>query len=294
MHKERLRGIIAPLVTPFNQNENLDEITFRREVKYLLGTGIHGISPGGSTGEGAVLSDDELARMVEIIQEENKNHLPIVAGIIRNSARDAVRAGLAVKKAGASALMVTPTHYNVLVPDEEGNFDFYRRISEEVGLPIIIYNVVPQNPIGPSLFNRMLENIENVVGIKQSVGGIQAFYEMKLLCGEKALIYSATDDMLYSTFDLGADGAIAAILTAFPEISVQIWDAVQEGNDEEAKALQHKIYLVWQVIKGDHFPRRIKETLRQLGREVGIARSPILEATEEEKQRIKEALKNLG
>jgi 4-hydroxy-tetrahydrodipicolinate synthase len=293
MNKQALRGIIAPLVTPFDQNENFDEKTFRKEVQYLLNTGIHGISPGGSTGEGAVLSDEELVRMVEIIKEENKNNIPIVAGIIRNSARDAVKAGLAVKKAGATALMVTPTHYNVLVPDEDGNFDFYKRLSDEVGLSIIIYNVVPQNPIGPSLFSRMLENIEHVVGIKQSVGGIQAFYEMKLLCGDKGLIYSATDDMLYSTFDLGADGAIAAILTAFPEISVRIWDLVQEGNGAQAKELQHKLYPAWQAIKGDHFPRRIKETLHQLGREVGIARSPILEATEKEKENIKAALKYL-
>lgn len=293
MKKEFLKGIIAPLVTPFNKAGDIDEDLFRNEVKYLLKADVHGISPGGSTGEGAMLSNNELVRLIEIIQEENIKNIPVVAGIIRNSTKDAIIAGLAVKKAGASALMVTPTSYNVLVPDDNGNYEYYKSIAEEVDLPVIIYNVVPQNEIRPYLFKEMLE-VDNIVGIKQSVGGIQSFYAMKMVCGGKGLIYSATDDMLYSTFDLGADGAIAAILTLFPEISLQIWNAVQVEDYQLARKLQNKIYPVWQKIIGPQFPRRVKEALSQLGREVGIARSPILEATDREKSEIRIALSNLN
>jgi dihydrodipicolinate synthase/N-acetylneuraminate lyase len=80
-NKSVLSGIIAPVVTPFTKEETLDEKIFRREVKYLLNTGIHGISPGGSTGEGELISDAELVRMVEIIEEENSGKLPVVAGV---------------------------------------------------------------------------------------------------------------------------------------------------------------------------------------------------------------------
>lgn len=285
-------GIISPIITPFTKDEILDEKIFRREAKYLLNTGIHGISPGGSTGEGELVRDEELVRMVEIIQEENSKKIPVVAGIIRTSTRDAIRTALAVKKAGATVLMVTPIQY-LGGTDPDGNYEYYDRISDAVGLPIIIYNVVPQNEIKADSFYKILD-IENVIGIKQSNGGVPGFMDMMITCGKKGLIYSASDEMLYTTFDLGAAGAIAAILTLFPEISVEIWDAVKAGNSEHAKELQAKIYPVWSMIKGPQFPRRIKEALNQVGRPVGIALSPRSQASPSEKESIRKALKQLN
>ena len=283
------KGIIAPLVTPYTPEERLNENLMRKQVRHLLACGVHGISPGGSTGEGAAVTDEELARMVHICQEEAPKGFPVVAGVIRNSTRAAVAAGLEAKRAGATALMVTPTSYNVLVPDEQGNYDFYKTISDKVQLPIIIYNVVSQNEIKPDLFRRLCE-IEYVTGIKQSVGGIQGFYEMIMATGDVGMVYSATDDMFYSTFDLGACGAIAAIISVFPKESVAIWDAVQAGDSDTAKKLQAELYPKWQVMKGAQFPRRLKEALKQLGMDYGIALSPNLEATKAEKQAIAKVL----
>jgi len=142
MKKERdniFKGIIAPVTTPFNDNDEINEEKFRKEVKYLLDCGIDGISPSGSTGEGATLSDNELIRLVEIIKEENVNKIPIVCGIIRNSTHEAIKAAKAVKGVGADAIMVTPTFY-LGGTDNKGNYEFYRKLTEEVGLPIIVYN----------------------------------------------------------------------------------------------------------------------------------------------------------
>ena len=289
MKKRGPTGIISPLITPYTADEKLDEYRMHEQIRHLLSCGVHGISPGGSTGEGAAVTDEELERMVEICREEAPDGFPIVAGVIRNSTRAAVAAGLVAKQAGATALMVTPTSYNVLVPDDQGNYDFYKTISDKVQLPIIIYNVVPQNEIKPDLFRRLCE-IEYVTGIKQSVGGIQGFYDMIMANGDVGMVYSATDDMLYSTFDLGACGAIAAILSVFPKECVAIWDAVQAGDSNTAKKIQAELYPKWQVMKGEQFPRRLKEALKQMGMDYGIALSPNLEATEAEKQAIAKAL----
>ena len=287
-----LYGIISPLVTPFDQEGNINEHQFRKEINFLINAGVHGLSPGGSTGEGAALKTEEISKLVSITKEENKNNIPIVTGIIRNSTADAIDAGLAAKKAGANVLMVTPTCYTVLTPDDEGNYAFYKSISDEVDLPIIIYNVVPQNEISTQLFLKLLE-IKNVIGIKQSVGGIQAMYDKVIYSNGKANIYAATDDMLYSCFDLGACGAIAAILTVFPAESVMIWNCVKNGDIKTAKEIQNMIYPVWQVIAGPQFPRRVKEALRLLGREVGLPRSPILSVTPIETEEIKKVLESI-
>ena len=154
-----------------------------------------------------MVEDEDLVQMIKIIKEEAGDKIPCVAGVIRPSTRFAVRTALAAKEAGADALMVTPTFYNPLVPDLNGNYAFYKTLSDKVGLPIIIYNVVPQNVITVEDYTK-ISQIENVIGIKQSNGGIWGFYDQKLANGDKGLVYSAQDEFLYSTFALGADGAI--------------------------------------------------------------------------------------
>jgi len=269
-----LHGVIPPALTTFTVDDTLDKDKYRAQVRYLLDAGVHGISPGGSTGEGAALTDDELAAMISIMTEENHAEVPIVAGVIRSSTRDAVRTGKAARDAGAHALMVTPTFYNVLVPDDDGNLAYYEAISDQVGLPIVIYNVVPQNEVSPALFSRLL-GVEHVVGIKQSVGGIGAMYDMEVTCGDRGLVFAATDEMLASCFTLGADGAISAILSLFPRLSVKMWDLTQAGMPAEALAIQNTLFPVWKIIRGPQFPTRMKAATKILGRDCGHSRSPM-------------------
>jgi 4-hydroxy-tetrahydrodipicolinate synthase len=289
---KKFSGIIPPIITPFDESGNIDRNIFKREVRHLINCGVHGLSPGGSTGEGAALTDEELAELIRIISEENIERLPIVAGIIRTSTQAAVKTALAAKAAGADALMVTPVFYNVLVPDEKGNYSFYKAISDAVGLPIIIYNVVPQNEINSEAFSRLLE-IPNVIGIKQSVGGIMAFYDMVITNGEKGMIYAATDEMLYSTFDLGADGAISAVLSLFPRLCVKMWNLVQEGRKNEARKIQNTIYPIWKAVRGPQFPARMKAALRLMGRDCGYSRSPMSEVTEIQLEQMKKLLQKI-
>ena len=167
----KYEGIIPPIVTPFTASGEIDEEKIRREMEICLDAGADGISVGGSTGEGPTLRDEELTQLIKIAREYVKegSDKTVVCGIMRTCTRDAVRAGKTAKEAGADAIMVTPTAYNVLVPNAEGMFDFYNTISEEVQLPTIIYNVIPQNTIYPDLFHRLLNETEYIMGIKQSV-----------------------------------------------------------------------------------------------------------------------------
>ncbi|MFK0004872.1 dihydrodipicolinate synthase family protein [Paenarthrobacter sp. NPDC090522] len=283
-----LKGIISPVITPFTEHDEVDFALYEQHVDRLLAAGVHGVSPGGSTGEGAALTDSELSRMVALAKQKAGDR-PVVAGVIRSSTQAALQTAKAARDSGADALMITPVFYNVLVPNDEGNIDFYSKISEEVGLPIIIYNVVPQNTISPELFKRMRETIPNVVGVKQSVGGIQALYAMRLVDRE-ALVYAATDEMLYSCFSVGADGAISAILALYPELSVQLWNLNEAGKHEEALRIQDQMHEVWMQIIGPQFPSRIKEALHQHGVESGFSRSPASPVDETTRAAIANAL----
>lgn len=288
----RPTGIIAPALTPFTANDELDLGLFKEQLRRLIDAGVHGVSPGGSTGEGAALDDVDLAALLQAIYEVKTPECQVVAGIMRCSTKAAIRTGKVAVDNGAQALMITPTFYNVLVPDDDGNYEFYSRISNAVDLPIVIYNVVPQNEVSPELFSRLLE-IDNVVGIKQSVGGIMAMYDMKVTAGDRGLVYAATDEMMHSCFALGADGAISAILSLFPRLSVAMWELTQAGRHEEALAIQERLFPVWKVVRGPQFPSRMKAALRALGHDLGAGRSPATEVDTGTHRQLEEALSGI-
>lgn len=285
----KLRGIIPPIVTPFKENGDIDEQLLRQEMKICLDAGADGLSVAGSTGEGPTLEDDELVRLIKIAKSIMDDTQPLVCGIMRTCTKAAVRSGIAARDAGADAIMVTPTAYNVLVPNEEGMYDFYSTISKEVKLPIIIYNVIPQNTISAELYTRLLNTTDYVAAIKQSVGGIQALYRDIMVSDNKGKVFAATDDMIFSCFELGAAGAISAILSVFPEESCMMWKYAGEGKHDEGIRLQNSLYKKWQSLGGNQFPIRIKYALKLLGRDTGYCRSPITYLPEEDKKRIRES-----
>ncbi|MBD3306260.1 dihydrodipicolinate synthase family protein [candidate division KSB3 bacterium] len=289
MNVESLQGVIPPIVTPFDANEEVDLEIVRREVKYLLSTGIDGISAGGSTGEGALLSDAELQAILEVVVAENSRGVPVIGGVIRNSTRDAIKTAQMMQATGADALLVTPVFYHGATA--EGNYVYYNTIAEAVGLPLIVYNVVPTNPISAPLMLRLSE-IEGVVGIKQV--DPQGLMDLIITCGDRTKIFSACDAMLYSTYVAGACGTIAAIVTVAPELCVQQWQAFQDGDQTTGQAIQQKLAYLVKAYADKPFPGKVKELLNQQGRPVGNARSPVLEPTPEEKASIRESLQRAG
>lgn len=290
MKNFEIEGMIPPVVVPFDANEAVDEEAFRRDVRFLLGNRIDAISSGGSTGEGAILSDFELRRCLEIIMEEKPNELPLVAGIIRNSTREAVRVARDAKAAGADALLVTPVSYYGAT--QEGNYEYFSRIAAATGLPIIVYNVVVSNLVTPQEFVGLLE-IDEVVGIKQ-VDPVALSETCTLCAANGAAVYSAVDHLLYGTYVCGAKGAISALVTIAPELCVAQWHAFKEGNQTRAAEIHHALAPIVRTYLQRPFPGKVKALLNLQGRSVGAARSPNTSPTKEELREMALALKCAG
>ena len=136
---------------------------------------------------------------------------------------------------------------------------------------------------------RLLDRTEYVMGIKQSVGGIQALYADVMKVGNRGRIYAATDDMIYSCFDLGANGAISAILSVFPRECVEMWNCAKNGDHARGLELQKSLYNKWQCLGGNQFPIRMKYALSCLGRDCGYCRSPITHLPDSEKEAIRKS-----
>lgn len=293
MDAKQLGGMIATVVTPFDEHDQVDVSKIRAEVEYLLGTGVTAICACGSTGEGQTLSLEETAAIIREVASVVDGRVPVIAGVIQNSTAQAIRYCLAAKDAGADALQVTPVHY-VFKPSAEEEVEHFRLIAEAAELPIVLYNVVPWALVQVESIARIAEEVPLVVAIKQSGGNIHLLAQLLANFRDRFRILAALDNLHYPAFVMGAHGALAAIPTVTPRLSVELWDAVQRGDHATALDLHEKILAVWTAIDGPNLPARIKAALALQGRDGGFPRKPFAPASAEERAEIEQALKVAG
>ncbi len=295
MNIQNIQGIIPPLVTPFIDDDTIDEQLHRAEVRFMVDSAkVHGLAVCGSTGEGHTLSPDETRRLVSWTVEEVNGRIPVIAGIIADSTRAAIERAKAVADLGVAALQVTPVHY-VFRPDDDAMLRFFSSVSEQSGLPVIIYNVVPQSYLLPPLLVRILREVEGVIGVKQSASDMKALADLLILTAEagisdKVRILSAVDALLYPSFQIGSVGAVAAILTAVPEWCVELWNAVRAGNHARALELHNNLLHLWNAIDAPNLPANVRTAMSFRGRPGGNPRSPMPPSSPAQIARIKAAL----
>ena len=291
---ENIFGIVPPMTTPFRPDDTIDVDALRAETRYMVEVAkIHGLAVCGSTGEGHTLTTAETRRITEIVVKEAKGRIPVITGIITDSTASAIERGKAVKDLGVAALQITPPHY-LFRPDDDTMLKHFEALAKGTGLPIMIYNVVPWCYLSPQLLTRIIDNVEGVIGVKQSAGDMKLLADLIIMLGNRGRIMSAVDALMYPSFALGAHGAIAALLTAVPAFLVQLWDAVQGGDHKHARTLHEKLLPIWNAILGDNLPANVKCAQALLGRKAGVPRPPMPASSPAQTAAIRAALEGAG
>jgi len=275
-------------MTPFDDGEDIDTRALQGEAEYLIGVGCTALTVGGSTGEGAGFSLEDVRTAVRAVATQTRGRVPVIAGVIPDTTREAMSLGKVAREAGADALQITPPHY-FFPPGPDDTVEYYRTIGQAVGLPIVVYNVVPWATIDVPTLVRLLD-LPEVCGVKQSGGDIHKLSELLHVARGKASILTAVDDLLYPSFVLGADGAVAAIVTAAPTLCVVLFDAVQRGDHATALQVHNLLVPVWMTLSGPNLPARVKAALKLQGRNGGRCRPPMIIPSSEDVRRIREAL----
>lgn len=285
-------GIVPPIPTPFTADGEIDATAFRGVMRFMLAAGVHGVAVGGSTGEGHAIDGGEARDLLDLAVEEAAGRVPVVAGIIVDSTRQAIRRAREAEAAGAAALQITPVHY-LFRPDDEAMLAHFRAVAEAVATPILIYNVVPWTYLSPALLVRVMREVPGVAGVKQSAGDLKLFADLMLTAPSKARILSAVDALMYPSFALGAHGAIAAILAAAPRACVALWDAVKAGDHAAALRLHERLLPLWNAMVGDNLPACVKAALELQGCPAGLPRAPMPPASPAQRKAIEAALRTL-
>ena len=287
-----LSGVIPPVTTPFDERGDIQYDSVKAQVDWLVDCGVSGIAVGGSTGEGHALEADEFRTLIETALEAADGRIDVIAGIITDSTRESVRRGQIIRDSGVVALQVTPVHY-VFKPTDDGTVEHFRTLTTETDMPVIIYNVIPWNYLSPELLCRVMREVPGVIGVKQSAGDMKLFADLMISANREDLIFSAVDGLLYASYCLGAQGSIAAILSAAPRPSVQLWNAVKAGDHATALDLHEKLLVLWNAIVGDNLPATTKYSQILQGIPAGLPRQPMSMPGEPQHALIRNALMGL-
>ena len=194
---EQIKGIVPPMVTPFTASGDVDPEAISQEVAYLVKEArVHGLAVCGSTGEGHTLTTEDTRLITETTVTAVGGRVPVITGIITDSTQGSVERGRAVADLGVAALQVTPVHY-LFRPTDDAMVTHFRTLCDETGLPVMIYNVVPWTYLSPQLLDRILTEVDGVIGVKQSAGDVKLLADLLVSSSEKGRIMTAVAALLY-------------------------------------------------------------------------------------------------
>ena len=283
-----LKGSILALITPFKDN-SLNEDVYRELINYHLKNGTNGIVPGGTTGESPTLSHDEHKKIIEIAVRECKNKIPVIAGTGSNSTSEAVELSRYAEKAGSNALLVVTPYYNK--PTQEGLYQHYKKINDNVGIPIIIYNIPSRSVIDMSVETMTkLYELKNIAGVKDATGDLDRVDQQLKAMGKEFIQLTGNDDNALEFNKRGGVGAIGVTANIAAKLSSEFQKACFE-NINKAIELDKKLQPLHQALFIESNPSPVKYAASLLGMCKPTVRLPLVEVKEETKKKILDALK---
>ncbi|MBX5496828.1 MAG: 4-hydroxy-tetrahydrodipicolinate synthase, partial [Bryobacteraceae bacterium] len=208
-------GCGTALVTPFKQDQSLDESTLRALVRRQIEAGINFLVPCGTTGESPTLTRAEHLRVVEIVLEEAKGVVPVLAGAGGYNTAEVIELARELEVMGADGILSVTPYYNK--PTQEGLYQHYRAIASSVNLPIIVYSVQGRTGVNvePATLVRLSE-IDNIVGVKEASGNIAQIASVIHRVPERLLVLSGDDAITLPVIALGGRGVISVVSNQIP------------------------------------------------------------------------------
>ena len=283
-----LKGSIVALITPFD-GENLSEDVYVKLLNYHLDNGTNGVVPGGTTGESPTLSHNEHKKIIEIAVKECKGKIPVVAGTGSNSTDEAIELSKFSVKAGADALLVVTPYYNK--PTQEGLYQHYKKINDNVGIPIIIYNIPSRSVIDMNVDTMAkLYELKNIKGVKDATGDLNRVDQQLKAMGKEFIQLTGNDDNAFEFNKRGGVGAIGVTANVAAKLSSDFQKACID-NMNKASELDKLLQPLHSSLFIESNPSPVKYAASLLGMCNAKVRLPLVEIREETKKKVSEALK---
>jgi 4-hydroxy-tetrahydrodipicolinate synthase len=281
---ETLKGVYSAVATPFDASEALDEQGLRSLVSRSIDGGIHGLVPCGSTGEFAALTQAERKQVLEVVLDESKNRVPVIAQTGATSTREAIELSKHAEAAGAAAIMVVAPYYEPFSIAEVKSY--YRDVAGSVGIPVMAYNLPAATGVNltPKILGELVQEVPNIKYVKDTSGDFTAAAELIHEFGNEISVFVGWDTLFLAALFEGAAGSVIGAANVVPKELVAVYDAVQAGRFEEARFLWSKLFPIMDSFVSGGYNAGIKGALELIGHSAGPQRAPGQDMDEERRK----------
>ncbi|MDO4552436.1 MAG: 4-hydroxy-tetrahydrodipicolinate synthase [Bacillota bacterium] len=289
------KGMIVPLITPFNEDESIDFEGYRKVIDHVIDKGIHGVLAAGSTGEYHTMTKEEHKSVIKKACEFVGGRVPVMAGISQTTARATIEFAKYAADCGATWGLVLPPYYQPTT--RQGVYDFFKEIAENSPVGIVIYN----NPLAtgvelePELLYE-LSLLENIVSVKDTS---DQEHTCKVIALTKDVsdftVITGYEHLMLPTFSVGGDGAFAIIMNLLPGEMVELYQLSVEQNDfAKAAELNRKYAKMYGMMEAEPYPGPVKAAMELIGLPGGPVRKPLTQPSEATRKAFAEELKKIG
>jgi 4-hydroxy-tetrahydrodipicolinate synthase len=278
------QGLVVPIVTPFTADgEHVDPSALRALVQFLIRSQVHALITCGTTGEGALLRNEERQRITEVAVEAAAGQVPVLAQTGATTTAETIALTRQAQACGAdAATVVTPYYFRL---SNAALVAHYAALAEAVpDFPIFLYNI-PQNTgnnLSPPVVAEIARRCPNVVGIKDSSGNLAQLAEDRVEVPRRFYTLVGSDRLILAAMANGADGAVAGNANAVPEPFVALFEAISAGDWGKARQAQEQITFVARILGDGGDLSLFKGVIKRRGLPVGPVRRPLLTAPEAE------------
>jgi 4-hydroxy-tetrahydrodipicolinate synthase len=278
------------MVTPFRSGA-VDYECLAKQIDRQIAAGVEALAPAGTTGESPTLSFEEQEKLIAAVCERVGKRIPVVAGIGTNNTFETVQLARAAKTAGADAGLVVVPYYNR--PVGQGLVDHFRRIWEESGLPIVVYNIPSRTgtALTTEIYDR-LAGIEGVFAVKESSGDLNL--ASHLLASHDLNVLAGDDSLSVPMMAMGAAGVISVAANIIPGEMKMLTDAALTDDWVQARNLHKRLFPLWRALFLETNPIPVKCAMRLLGLDGGELRLPLCHAVGKTEEALRGQLQALG
>ena len=278
-----IKGIIVPILTPVDQDENVDEARLRRQVDFVIDHGVHGILAFGSNGEFYMFQPEEMERALRVILDQTAHRVPVFFGMGLVNTKSCIALAKMAEQAGADGISVLQPMF--LKPTEDELYAHFKAIANAVpNLPMLLYN----NPgrvgytMSGNLVERLAREVDNIVGIKDSSGDMTQTEEfIRRTQDIDFKVFGGKDTLIYATLAHGGVGAVCTTANYIPDLVVSVYNAYLKGNPRQALEYQFKLNPIRLSMDKTSFPVATKDMANMLHMDVGIPIRPSLPTAED-------------
>ncbi|KAI7366777.1 hypothetical protein KC354_g3904 [Hortaea werneckii] len=294
MAPQELKGIMVAIITPFTDDQKaIDQSAYKTHIDRLIDAGVHGLVPGGSTGEFTVLSYEERKQLVELTVRFAAGRVPVVAGVGDLSTERAVDLSAHAAQAGAQAVMVVPPFYDALNLEEL--HDFLGEVHSKSGLPICYYNI--PSATGTTLSPSEIAGLSKVgvKYLKDTSGNAPSLTDLLFDKDDQITAFNGWDTLTFYGLAAGAKGSVWGATNIIPELSMQLWDAIAvQGDLKTGRALWKKIWPICNFLENGNYAAAIKTGMEIRGFRTGGLRKPFSLIKGERRAELAKLLKAAG